>query len=206
MATLNDTVTTCLARWRRDLRENLSGIIQDPFAQHRGRRWERDFLGEISQSDIYHSVFLVALCLVSAALLAMVSTAGQVDRMMQFFRAPLQVVLTGFLSSSLIFLGSHLNKVPKDYTVAFKLMLRIMSVYPILFLLNVWKFGEPFILIAFGFFLIRGVVRTYSIALRNAVLFFGVIYFVFAVMQLQAIFNPNSQADRLQYLSRPPEQ
>lgn len=200
---LSQIVTQCITRWKSDLREVFQGVTRDPFAKGRGRRWDRDFGGEIVSADIHYAAFLVVLSLIPAAVVAYTSRGPQIDVLMQFFHAPLQVVLSGFLSSSLIFLGSHLNRVAREYPVAFKLMLRLMAIYPLLGLLNFWKYGEPLGLLIYGFFLIRGVRRTYAIPLQNALLFFGIIYFTFSMMQLQSFIFPTNPIDRFQYLVPP---
>lgn len=192
MATFSTIVADCFVRWRQDLREVTAGVFQDPFAQGRGRRWERDFFGEVNRSDINYAVFITVLSLAAPAIVAYTSASPQIDTLLTLFRAPLLVALSGFLSSSIIYLGAHLNRNPKSYATAFKLMLRLMSLYPILNFLLFWKYGEPLQLLVFGFFLIRGVRKTYTVPLQNALLFYGLVYFTFAMMQLQAVVSPPS--------------
>lgn len=193
MLKLNQIVSSCMARWRGDLRELFAGIAVDPFVQGSGRRWERDFLGEIGPSDVYYAIFIGVLSLIPAAIAAYTSVLPDWIVMARFFRAPLQVAISGFLTSVLIFAGSHFNHQPRPFSVAFKLMLRIMSVHPLLGFLLLWKFGEPLGLIIYGFFVIRGVRKTYSIALQPTVAFFGVVYAVFALMTLSSILSPLPQ-------------
>jgi hypothetical protein len=106
------------------------------------------------------------------------------------FAAPLRAVISGFLTSSLIFLGAHVNRVPRNFSVAFKLMLRIMAVYPLVSFLNVTRWGAVPALLIYGYFVIRGVRKTFAISLQNTLLFFGIAYVVFALLQLQALLKP----------------
>ena len=203
MSKLNQNVSRCVARWRTDLRELASGITQDPFAQGRGRRWDRDFTGEIGPADIHYSVFLTVLSLIPAAVVAYVAPVPDWMALANFLKVPLQVAISGFLTSVLVFAGSHFNKVPRPFSVAFKAMLRIMAIYPLLRFFTLFKFGEPILLLFYGFFVVRGVIKTYAIPLRNAVLFFGVIFFCFAVMQLQQIVSPPTAEKYQDYFKRP---
>src|SRR5581483_4814781 len=66
MATHEHVVTRCLERWKNDLRELTAGVTKDPFVQGRGRRWDRDFPGEIGTFDIHYSVFLAVLNMIPA--------------------------------------------------------------------------------------------------------------------------------------------
>jgi hypothetical protein len=199
---VNNIISDCFERWRVDLREMTSGLTKDPFGTGRGRRWDRDFLGEIGNRDIYHSIFLVILTMIPAAVVAYTSVETKWKVAAQFFGAPMQAVISGFLTSSLIFLGSHLNQVPKPFSVAYKLMLRVMSLYPILGFLLFSRWGAPVMLLIYGFFVIRAVRRTYVIPLQNAFLFYGIIYFIFALIQLQALLAPPPALERAQYFSK----
>ncbi|MEW6056727.1 MAG: hypothetical protein AB1540_08935 [Bdellovibrionota bacterium] len=169
------------------------GILTDPLAQGRGRRWERDFAGEPTELDKFYAGFLVVLSIIPAAVVAMVSVEPRWKVMADLFGAPLQAVISGFLTSTLLFLGSHVNKVPKPWTVAFKLMLRVMSVFPLLGFLSVHPWGRIISLLIYGFFVVRGVQKTYPISLQNTLLFFGVIYVVFALLQTQALLSPMAE-------------
>ncbi len=190
MSKLNQNVSRCVARWRTDLRELLTGLPKDPFAQGRGRRWDRDFTGDIGPADVHYAIFLAVLSLIPAAVVAYVATVPSWIVLADFLKVPLQFAISGFLTSILIFAGTHFNKMPRPFSVAFKTMLRIMAIYPLLRFFTLLKFGEPVLLLFYGFFVVRGVIKSYAIPLRNAMLFFGVIYFIFAVMQLQQIISP----------------
>lgn len=200
MAKENSVVTRCLQRWRGDLLETFEGMVRDPFVQGRGRRWDRDFSGEVGPYDIHYAVFLVVVSLIPAAVAAYVSPEVRWKMMARLFGSPLQAVISGFLTSCLIFLGSHVNRVPRPFSVAFKLMLRIMSVHPLLGFFAVVPWGSALGLLVYGFFVVRGVRKTYVMPLQNALLFFGVIYFVFALLQFQALLSPPSP-ERLKYFS-----
>lgn len=183
-------VTELTERWRDDLRENFKALTSDPLARGPGRRWDRDFTGEIRPDDVRYSVFIVVLSLIPAAMVAYTSVEPRWKMMAQLFGAPLQAVISGFLTAALIFLGSHVNRVAKPFPVAYKLMLRIMAVHPLLGFLLLNRFGAVVVLLIYGLFVVRGVRKTYPITLQNALLFFGVIYFVFALFQLQTLVNP----------------
>lgn len=187
---LSSIIHACTLRWKSDLRELFDNLLSDPFASGRGRRWERDFSGEIERDDIHYAIFIGVLSLVPASIVAYTSSRTQIETLAQFFRAPMQLVLSGFLSSTILYLGGHLNRVPRDYSVAFKLMLRIMAVHPILQFLQFWSYADPLVLVLFGFFVIRGARKTYVMPLQNALLFYGIIYVTFAMMQLQALVSP----------------
>lgn len=190
MASLNQAVARCTLRWRVDLRELTSGLMSDPFVQRRGRSWDRDFVGEVGPADVHYAVFLTILSLLPAAVIAYTSTAGQIAALSGLFRAPVQVVITGFLASVLIFAGSHFNRSARPFSTAFKLMLRVMSVHPILAFLFWFPFGEPISLLIFGFCVVRGMRKTYDMPLRNVLLFFGTVYVMFALLQCQSILAP----------------
>ncbi|MBI3558412.1 MAG: hypothetical protein HY074_19255, partial [Deltaproteobacteria bacterium] len=143
MSKLNHNVSRCVTRWRTDLRELTSGLTQDPFAQGRGRRWDRDFTGDIGPADIHYAVFLAVLSLIPAAVVAYTSTLVEWIVLANFLKVPLQFAISGFLTSVLIFAGTHFNKVPRPFSVAFKAMLRIMAIYPLLRFFTLLKFGEP---------------------------------------------------------------
>lgn len=194
-------LSTLLRRWRDDLGENFNGLAKDPFANGPGRRWDRDFAGEITKRDQQYAAFLVILSIVPALIVAYLSVEPQWKMFAQLFGAPLQAVISGFLTSSLIFLGSHVNRVAKPFSTAFKLMLRIMSIHPLLGFLLVNRYGSVVLLLVYGFFLVRGVRKTYAISFQNIVLFFGVIYVVFALFQLQAIIRPAGPGARTQSFS-----
>jgi hypothetical protein len=165
-------------RWTHDLRKQLS----------KGD-WKSDFKGESDSSDTAYAFFIAIVSLVPAMIVAHFSRGPQWKAMATLFGAPLQAVISGFLTSSLIFLGSHLNRVPQPFSVAYKLMLRIMAVHPLLVFFAIHPLGPPLALLVYGGFVIRGVCKTYPIPLRNAMLFFGLIYFAFAMMQLQTTFR-----------------
>ncbi len=172
-----------LMRWKQDVYEMLNGITSTPFS---GRSWSSDFEGEVSKEDIHYSIFLCVVTIIPAAIVAYVSTAPTIKVMAQFFGAPLQAVISGFLTSSLLFLGSHTNKTPRPFPTAYKLMLRIMSVYPFLrfFIINPWTFALSTLI--YGFFVVRGATKTFQIPQKSAILFFGITYLVFALLQLQS--------------------
>ena len=196
-------VTELTERWRDDLSENFKALTSDPLARGPGRRWDRDFSGEIRPDDVRYSVFIVVLTLVPAAIVAYASVEPRWKMMAQLFGAPLHAVISGFLTSALIFLGSHVNRVSKPFPVAYKLMLRIMAIYPLLGILLLNQYGQVAVLLIYGLFVVRGVRKTYPITLQNALLFFGVIYFVFALFQLQALVNPRPPGPRT-FSSEPP--
>lgn len=200
MARKNQIVAPLLERWRQDLRELFSGVSTDPFAEGRGRRWDRDFSGEVAPRDVHYAIFIGVLSLIPALVAAYVSLEPQWKVMAQFFRAPIQVVVSGFITSGLIFLGAHFNKVPKSYAAAFKLMLRIMAIHPLLAFFQIFPYGEVLGLLVYGFFVVRGVRKTYSIPTRNVVLFFGTTYLVFALLTLKTIISPPASRDRLRQL------
>lgn len=189
MAKKNQVLTLCVERWRTDLREMFAGLQGDLLLKGRGRRWDRDFGGQIDALDKQYAAFLVALSIVPAAVVGYLASRSTVAMLEHLFRAPMRAVIGGFLTSAIIFLGSHVNRVAKPYPVAFKLMLRLMAIHPILGILTPLHFGEPIGLVIYGYFVIRAVRKTYSITLENALLFFGVIYVVFALLQLQASLN-----------------
>jgi hypothetical protein len=189
MGAKKDVVTDLFERWRWDLIQLFASITSDPFVKKAGRRWENDFGGAISKQDTHYAVFIGVLSLLPAILVANISTEPQWKVLAQFFRTPLQVVISGFLTSALLFLGSHVNRAPRPYTVAFKLMLRLMAIHPFLVILTIFSFGEVLSLLIYGFFVIRGVRKTYSIPLRSVLLFFGSAYVVFALLQLQGMFR-----------------
>lgn len=203
MPSFNSIVNRCVERWRTDLRELTAGVSRDPLASKRGRSWERDFPGEIGPSDIQYAVFIAVLSFVPAAAAAYTSSATDIIRIATFFRAPLQVAISGFLTSVLIFAFSHFNHVARPFSVAFKTMLRVMSIHPILSLLMVWRFGEPLGLVIYGLFVIRGMRKTYGVPVQNAVMFFGTVYFMFAMMQLANILNPTHAEDLIKSLQPP---
>lgn len=182
-------------RWVFDLKELTSGVLGDPLAVRQGRLWSFDFAGEIGPADVRYAVLLVVLSLIPAALIAATSSQSRMLVMANLFRAPLQVAISGFLASIFVFAASHLNRVPKPYPVAFKLMLRIMSIHPLLGFLLFARFGEPVALLIFGFFVIRGVRKTYAISVQRLVFFFGLIYFMFALMQFNAALSPQRPND-----------
>lgn len=184
----NQVLSDVLGRWKRDLKELVGGLLSDPLAV-KGRSWERDFIGEVSKTDKRYAIFLGLATLIPAILVLNVSSEPEWKRMAQFFGAPLQVVIMGFLTSILLFAGSHLNRVPKPYNVAFKLMLRLMAAFPLLSFLNLYRYGQVIVLLIFGLLVVRGARRTYGIPAMNALFFFGVIYFIFALMQLQTLRN-----------------
>ncbi|MGE4232572.1 MAG: hypothetical protein AB7F43_04510 [Bacteriovoracia bacterium] len=172
-----------LTRFRTDLKENFSDLKQQPFG---GRRWDQDFPGEVEATDVRYAVFLGVVTMIPAAVIVFVSPAPQWKTIALFFAAPLQAVISGFLTSSILFLGSYVNKTPISYPMAFKVMLRVMAVFPLLRILSI----HPLLLAlgtgAYGFFVVRAAVKTLPISVRNAGLFFGSIYAVFTLLQLQA--------------------
>jgi len=190
-------ISTIFHRWIRDLKLLVENIGRDPLAQNRGRRWESDFSGSVNPRDHQYAAFIVIGSFLPAALVAAVSTEPQWRVMAQFFGVPLQAVITGFLSASLIFLGSHLNQVQKPFTVAYKLMLRTMAIYPVLVLLSFFRFGPALAVLIYGFFVLRGVRKTYVIPLYNTLLFFGITYLMFAVLQLNASLHPTTPPSHL---------
>lgn len=190
MAKKNQLVNQLLERWRTDLRELFSGVSRDPFVKGQGRRWDRDFTGEVGPADTAYAVFIVLLSLIPAAAVAYVSKEPQWKMFANLFGAPMQAVISGFLTASLIFLGSHVNRVPKPWPVAFKLMLRIMAAHPLLCLFNFSHYGAVLVVLGHGFLVVRGVRKTYPIPMQNVFLFFGVIYIVFALFQLQTLMAP----------------
>lgn len=174
-------------KWRWDLQELWSGVRQDPWFEKNSRQWDRDFGGELTNREYFHVGFLVALSMLPAVVNAYVSSAPLWKVLHQFFRAPLQAVIAGMLCSAILFIGAHVNRKEKPYSVAFKLMLRIMSIHPLLAFFWGWPLGEPLGLIVFGYFVARGAKRTYGMAPRAALMFYGTIYVVFAVLQLRAV-------------------
>ncbi|HRK01123.1 MAG TPA: hypothetical protein PLH57_00535 [Oligoflexia bacterium] len=186
-------MTKLFRRWLGDLKENFSankgGVLSGT------RSWERDFSGDIHSNDAQYGVFLGALSLIPALATAYLWSHSlppppRVHVMAHLFGAPLQFVITGFLCSVLFFLGSHVNRAPKIYPVAFKLMLRVMAVYPILATMFYFRFGGVFVLLLFGVFVIRGALRTYRIPKANVIIFFGIAYVTFALLQLQNAISP----------------
>ncbi|MBI3558073.1 MAG: hypothetical protein HY074_17555, partial [Deltaproteobacteria bacterium] len=100
--------------------------------------------------------------------------------------------VSGFLTSVLILAGTHFNKEPGPFSVAFKLMLRIMAVHPLISFLLLLPLGDSLSLLVYGLFVIRGVRKTYPIPVEKIAVFYGAIYFIFALMQLQQIISPPS--------------
>lgn len=177
-----------LTRWRNDVYEMFSGINKEPFG---GRRWEKDFVGEITPDDTKYAIFLGVLTMVPASVIALVSAGSVVDTMARFFSTPIQCVINGFLTSVLLFISSYVPKISGSnvsgtFETAFKLMLRIMAVYPILRFLCFNNIGLAFSTLVYGGFVIRGALKTYSMPRKNAFIFFGTTYFVFFLLQLQA--------------------
>lgn len=198
---VTDVASNLLYRWRDDLRELFSGITRDPFVNGPGRRWDRDFTGDLDKEDHQYAVFIVLLSLIPAAVVAYLSREPQWKTLAQLFGAPLQTVISGFLTASLIFLGSHVNKVPKPWPVAHKLMLRVMAAHPLIAFVMLSRWGAVLALLLHGLLVVRGVRKTYPIPLRNVILFFGVIYVVFAIFQLHALISP-PRPDLLQRYSQ----
>ena len=203
MPGLNQLVNRCVERWRTDLRELTAGMSRDPVASKRGRSWERDFNGEINNADIQYAVFIAVLSFIPAAVAAYTSSATEVIRIATFFRAPLQVAISGFLTSVLVFAFSHLIGVPRPFSVAFKTMLRIMSIHPVLALLTVWRFGEPIGLLILRRLRGSGHAQDLRRSAHERALLFGPIYLMFAMMQLSNIINPNQQEDLMKSLQPP---
>lgn len=187
-------------RWRNDLRELFSGITRDPFVNGPGRRWDRDFAGEVDKEDHRYAAFIVLVSLIPAAVAAYLSQEPQWKMLAQLFGAPLQTVISGFLTASLIFLGSHVNKVAKPWPVAHKLMLRIMSAHPLIAFAMLSRWGAVLVLLLHGLLVVRGVRKTYPIAIQNVLLFYGIVYLVFALFQLHALISP-PRPDLLQRFS-----
>ncbi|MBI3544050.1 MAG: hypothetical protein HY075_12330 [Deltaproteobacteria bacterium] len=187
---VNHAVSFCVSRWRTDLRELFENILRDPLARKRGRVWAGDFSGEIGPRDIHYAVFLAVLSIVPAAIVAYTSTQPRLVMFANFFRAPLQVAVSGFLTAVFIFAGTHFNKQPGPFSVAFKLMLRVMAVHPLLAFMLLLPLGEPFSLLVYGLFVIRGVRKTYPIPVEKVAMFYGAIYFVFFILQLNATLYP----------------
>lgn len=196
---MTDPVTASFNRWKNDLKEDLGGITKGLSS---GRMWDRDFSGDIDTRDIHHAIFLGVASMVPAMVVAVTSSVPRIQMFAQLFGAPLQFVITGFLCSVLIFLGSHVNRAPKPYPVAFKLMLRVMAVYPLLAFLHFFRFGGFFSLLLFGAMVIRGFLKTYRVSKRNAVLFFGIAYATFALLQLQNALSPPMERPRKDYFQQ----
>lgn len=178
----SDIVTYCIQRWFADLKRQAT-VQAQPLS------WQNDFGGEIETRDYVYVVFLILLSFVPATLAAYASHDEIEKVLMRFFRTPIKVVVDGLLTAGIIFIGAHLAKATKSWSVAFKLMLRTMAIYPLLgfFLFAPW--GVAIQLLFLGIFVVRGVRRTYPISLQNSVFFFGTIYIVFAILELQAVFR-----------------
>lgn len=181
-------VTGSFERWLGDLRKLTRELAKDPlYSKGVGRRWDRDFQDKIDKSDKRYAIFLGVLSIIPAGVIAYFSSASLERTLLQFFRAPLFTVIYGFLTSVLLFAGSHFNKAPRSYEVAFKLMLRVMAVYP---LLGFLKFNPLLGFVGsifFGICVIHAASRTYDIPPKNALLFYGAIYGIFAVMDYRVI-------------------
>lgn len=177
-------------RWIDDLRSLTRGMIHDPLAHTTTPSWHRDFAGDITKYDTWYAFFLVLLSLIPAAIAAYVLPEPQWHAMARLFGSPLQTVISGIITSALIFMGTHLNHCGRSFSQVFKLMLRIMAIHPILSFLAVLRWGPIAALLFHGIFVIRGVRKTYPIPFMNAVLFFGLVYAVFALFQLQGMVSP----------------
>lgn len=175
-----------LARWRNDVYEMFHDIGKDPFG---GRRWEKDFVGDVSTDDIRYAIFLGVAAMVPASVIAYVSHGPVIETMARFFSTPVHVAISGFLTSVLLFLGTYVFKIPTEFPVAFKLMLRIMAVYPLLRFLSFSNWSLALTTLIYGFFVVRGAIKTFPISQKNAFLFFGVTYFMFFFLQIQSGFR-----------------
>lgn len=173
----NHLLTQLFQRYLADLRKIFQEIKLDT-------AWT-DLSHEITTSDIRYAVFLGFLGFVPAAVLFQLSTEPITEAMAHFFAAPLQTVITGFLMSGLLLVGSHVMKAPKDYPYAFQIMLRVMAVHPILGFCNYFRLGPSVVLLVYGYLVSRAAVKALGLSFKNAALFFGITYCVFALFQLQ---------------------
>ena len=153
--------------------------------------------GEIDSDDIAQAVLIVALSLVIAFgifFLQLTSddptfAQSRWRAIAQFLATPVQVTATGMLMACFFFVGSYFHKVPKHFSVAFKATLTVMAIHPLLGFFMYWKLGTIFPLIVYGYFVPKVAMKCYDIPPRNAWIFFGAIYFMLTLIQLQALFR-----------------
>ena len=182
-----------IGRFKSDLFAHFEDLHSDPFAVGRTKKWESNFHGEITKEDHLYGAFLILLSLIPAVVVAQVSEEPQWKILAQFFAAPMHTLIIGFLTAVLFLVGTHLNRTPKTWPYVFKLMLRVLSLYPFMAFLNLWSLGSVFILIVYGFFVVRSATKSYSVKFIGAFLFYEICLIAFALLQLKQNFTPVGQ-------------
>lgn len=112
---------------------------------------------------------------------------------MAFFLAiPVRVIIMAGLAAVFLWIGSYFNRRPREIGVMAKLSLRIVAVAPLLQLLSFFpeNLFQVVSLLVYGFFVVKAAVNVLDMPLRNALAFFGAVYFTFCMIQIQSQFRP----------------
>lgn len=152
---------------------------------------------DLDQDDIAQSVLLVALSLVVAFFVFYfqltssdpVFAQNRWKIIGQFLATPIRVISDGMLMVCFLFVGAYFNRCPKNFATAFRVTLRVMSIYPVLGFLMYWKLGVLVPLVIYGILVPRLAIRAYEIPRRNALIFFGAVYFSFFFIQFQTLIR-----------------
>ena len=189
--------------WIADLKEVFSSKWEGGFSQN-----------ELGVADIKKAVFLIALCMIPAAVIfAFAPSMGvvplpaenpvqniltspapqlpsQVMPIVQFFGTPVQVLINGMLMSFLFLVAARLNpirKIEKSYSFSFRVMLKVMAVQPVLQCFYFLRLAPVLSLLVLGYFASNAAIGAFGMGRRGARAYFGAIYLMFAMLQLKAV-------------------
>ncbi len=189
--------------WITDLKANFQTVKDWEFSSD-----------DLKAAEVKKAIFIVALCMIPAAVIFALSPKmgaiplptenpaqniltspapvlpSQVLPIVQFFGTPVQVIINGMLMSFLFLVGTRLTKIKsgqteKTYAYSFRVMLRVMAVHPVLQCFYFLRFAPSISLLVLGYFASNAAIGAFGMSKRNARVYFGAIYFMFALLQLK---------------------
>jgi hypothetical protein len=178
-----------IKKYLADVTANFRGLVSDLLRYRVEPTWATEVATGSEFQLNFYGFLVVALSLIVAVLWAryLGVNPDRVDLLLGVMRVPVLVVVHGVLISVLLWIGAQLIKTPKTFTYCTKVMFRVVAVMPLLVPLSFNYWGDVGLLIILGLFLVRAARRSFVISRRNAFLFFGLSYVVFAIVQIQAL-------------------
>lgn len=178
-----------IKKYLSDVTANFRGFVPDLLRSRVEPTWATEVAAGTEFQLNFYGILIVALSLIIAVFWAryLGVNPDRVDLLLGVLRVPVLVVVHGVLVSVLLWIGAQLIKTPKTFAYCTKVMFRIVAIIPLLVPLSFNYWGDIGLLIILGLFLVRAARRSLVISRRNAFLFFGLSYIVFAVVQIQAL-------------------
>jgi hypothetical protein len=190
-----------LGRWLYDLycifkKDPISGSVLKDATD---TRWNFELEGEFDNYEFLYLTFIILLSFFTAFIRFLVFKHHNLQESLALFLSvPIQAVVSSSLCAVFLWIGAYFNRKPISLIKCAKLSLRVISILPFLQLLYFYSItsGRILGLIFLSFAMIKAAINVLHMPIRNAIAFFGAVYFSLITIELQSRYRQILQVEK----------